>query len=151
MSFTESPWTNAERTLFSRLLSITGGVEGKTAFIGSQPSYGNCWSFKIGGGGDEANTLNGPIGELWMNADAAGLFLERDRAIDFCLKILAAMPIRRVGNVQSLRLRRGGMPDVKMQELQLIGETKPRMVWVAEIGFEVVFNTNSKANVEPPA
>lgn len=149
--FMDNPWAAAERTIFEKIRVATGGTEGKTAFIGIPPPYGNSWSFKIGGGGDARNTFCGPITELMMDADISGTFLERSKAQEFALKVLQALPIKRVGNVQLFELRSGGMPDPKADFITMKNEKEPRLVWVCPIGFTIVFNTVTRANVEPNA
>lgn len=151
MTDIQDPWEMAETAIYQRLLSITGATDKRNAFLGYQPLIGNSWAFKIGGSGEEANTnLQVPM-ELWMFADISGLFLERKEAQRFAMKVVRSCPIKRVSNVQTFRIRRGGHPDIKADEIRLMNDRGERLVWVVEIGFEVVFNLVDRVNAEPTA
>lgn len=149
MTFIENPWGQAEDAVFKALVSATGTEAKKNAFQGYLPPVGNTWALKVGGGGDVRNTWTAPITELRMDADIEGLFLERERAQQFALKVLRALPIMRVENVQVFRLKTGGMPDIKFKDVTLGNETSTRIVWTVTIGCEIVFNTTENANTEP--
>jgi hypothetical protein len=148
MTFLENPWKMAEDAVFKALVTATGAEAKKNAFQGFLPPAGNVWALKVGGGGDVRNTWTAPITELRMDADIESIFLERARAQEFALKILKALPITRISNVQCFRLRTGGMPDIRFKEVTMANETHPRMVWTASIGCEIVFNTVERPNVE---
>ena len=147
MAFLDNPWKQAEDAVFEKLLVATGTEEKKNAFQGYLPPIGNAWALKVGGGGDVRNTWGGNITELRMDADIEAIFLERARAQVFAMKVLQALPISRIDNVQCFRLRTGGMPDIKFKEVTMGNEEKPRLVWTCSIACEIVFNTVEKANV----
>jgi len=151
MADIQNPWDMAEKAVFERLLSVTGSVEGKNAFRGMLPPYGNAWSFKMGGGGNERNTWGGGATELKMDADIEAIFHDREEAMLFGLKVVRALPIRRIANVQTCELRPGGMPDVRVFEVELKGDRQPRMMWTCPIGLDVVFNLTDRPNVAPNA
>lgn len=149
MNFLDNPWGQAEDAVFKRLCEATGTEPKKNAFIGFLPPLPNVWALKIGGGGDVRNTWTAPITELRMDADIEALALERVVAQKFALKLLAALPISRIENVQCFRLRAGGQADIKYREITLANEQTERYVWTVTIGCEIVFNTVDRANVDP--
>lgn len=147
MNILENPWKTAEDAVFKALLTATGSEARKNAFQGFLPPVGNVWALKVGGGGDVRNTWGGPVTELRMDADIEAMFLERAPAQVFAMKVLRALPISRVENVQCFRMRASGMPDVKFKEVTFANESTPRMVWTCSIGCEIVFNTVERENV----
>lgn len=149
MTFLDNPWAQAEDAVFKRLCEATGTEPKKNAFQGFLPPVANVWALKVGGGGDVRNTWTAPIYELHMDSDIEALFLERAPAQKFALKILQALPILRVENVQCFRLRLGGQPDIKFKDVQLANEQSERYVWTVSLGCEIVFNTVERANVAP--
>jgi hypothetical protein len=149
MAFIDNPWKKAENAVFKLLCTATGTEAKKNAFQGYLPPAGNVWALKMGGGGDVRNTWTAPITELRMDADIEGMFLERERAQQFALKVLQCLPIMRVENVQMFRLRTGGMPDIKFKDVTMGNETDVRIVWTVTIGCEIVFNTVDRPNVAP--
>lgn len=151
MQFIDNPWGQAEDAVFDALCLATGCQAKKNAFQGYLPPIGNTWALKVGGGGDVRNTWTAPITELRMDADIEGIFLERERAQQFALKVLQALPISRIKNVQMFRLKTGGMPDIKFKDITLGNESSARLVWTISIGCEIVFNTVEKPNVDTGA
>jgi hypothetical protein len=149
MAFIDNPWKKAENAVFKLLCTATGTEAKKNAFQGYLPPAGNVWALKMGGGGDVRNTWTAPITELRMDADIEGMFLERERAQVFALKVLQSLPIMRVENVQMFRLRTGGMPDIKFKDVTMGNETEVRIIWTVTIGCEIVFNTVDRPNVAP--
>jgi len=149
MAFIDNPWKKAENAVFKLLCLGTGTEAKKNAFQGYLPPAGNVWALKMGGGGDVRNTWTAPITELLMDADIEGMFLERERAQQFALKVLQCLPIMRVENVQMFRLRTGGMPDIKFKDVTMGNETDVRIIWTVTIGCEIVFNTVDRPNVAP--
>jgi hypothetical protein len=149
MTFIDNPWKKAENAVFKLLCAATGTEAKKNAFQGYLPPAGNVWALKMGGGGDVRNTWTAPITELRMDADIEGMFLERERAQVFALKVLQSLPIMRVENVQMFRLRTGGMPDIKFKDVTMGNETEVRIIWTVTIGCEIVFNTVDRPNVAP--
>lgn len=147
--FLDNPWKLAEDTVFEALCVATKTQARKNAFQGYMPPVGNVWALKVGGGGRVENTWTAPISELIMDADIEGMFLDRHLAQEFGLKVLQALPINRVANVQSFRLRAGGMPDIKFKDVVLGNETSARLMWTISIGCQIVFNTVARVNVAP--
>jgi hypothetical protein len=148
VTFLDNPWGQAETAVFQRLCDATGSEPKKTAFLGFLPPAPNVWALKVGGGGDVRNTWTAPITELRMDADIEAIFMEREPAQKFALKILQALPITRIENVQCFRLRTGGQPDIKFKEVPLAND-QTVVVWSVTIGLEIVFNTVDRANVDP--
>lgn len=148
MQWMDNPWKTAEDAVFKAFCEGTGTVAKATAFLGYLPPIPNVWSMKMGGGGDVRNTWSENITELHMNADIEGVFLERDQAQLFAQKIIKLMPIKRIANVQGFRLRAGEMPVISFVDVTLANQ-QPSRVWTVDIGCEVVFNTQERANVEP--
>jgi hypothetical protein len=140
-----NPWKLAEDTVFGILVAATGATAKHNAFQGYLPPAGNCWALKVGGGGDVRNTWTQPITELHMDSDINGLFLTREKAQEFALKILGALPILRVANVLTYRMKTGGMPDIRFVFDRLANEEKERVLWPVEIGCEIVFKTQALA------
>jgi len=146
----DNPWKTAEDEVFRVLCAATGSTAKQNAFQGYLPPKPNTWALKVGGGGDVRNTWSENITELRMNAEIEGVFLEREDAQKFALKILKALPIKRVANVQVFRLREGGMPDIPFDEV-IMANQQARMVWLPVLKCDIVFNTIERANVEPSA
>jgi len=151
MTFLDNPWKQAEDAVFVQLLKATASTAKKNAFQGYLPPVGNVWALKVGGGGDVRNTWTAPITELRMDAEIEAIYQERARAQEFALKVLQALPILRIANVQCFRMRTGGMPDVRFKEVTLANMDAPVIVWSVSIGCEIVFNTVERVNVAPDA
>ncbi len=130
-----SGWTDAEQTVYTKLINATGSEDGVNSFLGEAPTeMVNVWSLDTGGG--PADIANGNCyGSEDYNATIQGVFTSREGAQVFCGQIkqlLASDPknFNGVGNVQWFR------PVGNPQITQNLDE----QVTVLEWSFELIFN-----------
>ena len=130
-----SGWTDAESTVFTKLINATGSEAGVNAFLGALPQeMVNMWALDSGGG--SADIANGNCwGSEDYNATISGVFTSREGAQVFCgqvKQLLATAPknFNGVGNVQWFRPV--GNPQL-VQDLE-------DQVTLLEWSFELIFN-----------
>jgi hypothetical protein len=149
MTFEES-WTVAERAVFDKLCQATGTVDRKSAFLGYMPDMANVWAFNSGGaGGNEQTLWSTDITTMHMQASAIGRFVSRDACQRWAMSIVKAQPWSNTtdttpGNVAHARIRTGGLGEPTLTPLAIPGESRVALLFVLELGMEIVFNTGGR-------
>jgi hypothetical protein len=138
-------WSEAEAAIYRRLLTILGGTDKVTAFLGYLPPVPNAWAF---------NTGEGPgVEELWsidpdaihMDAEVVGRFAKRADAQALFTKLITAQVLTFSGddalaNVTLFRIREGGAPVIELDQVPIgnDGNTKAWLYTIA-IGCELTY------------
>lgn len=135
-------WTQAEQTVYARLLKATGTEDKKTAFLGYLPAMADIWAFNTGPGGGSEQTLWSPsIVSVHLKASIRGVFRRREDALTFVMRVVRAQPMESVENVQCFRIRRDGFPEPKGEPMAFGNEKQLYLVFTVDIGCEIVFKT----------
>lgn len=144
MSF-DSSWTEAEQTVYRHLLTETGSVDRKNAFLGLLPAMVNVWMLNTGGTGNNEQTLWTPdVVSIHMPAEITGQFTAREHTQEFVMQVFKALPLANQGNVQVFRVALGGAPEVKPEVVAAGNEERKYLVYAATIRCDLVFSTGGR-------
>ena len=146
MSFEDS-YSRATDAIMTTLATATGYVENKNCFRYYLPNAVPVWGLFLGGGGSvdfqwHAESTN----QVHMDCNVVGRFRHVTEAQEWCMKVLSAVPYGTAFaatsvNVHTLRIRRGGVPEIKFDVVQLANDTKESVVFQATVGLEAVWLT----------
>lgn len=137
-------WTEAETAALRVLCDATGHTPGTDAFLGERERHATV-----------ANAFylyNDPVqyagevfyaprpGSLALKYTAVGTFLARRDAQRWACRIIDALPVQGVGNVQVFRLDDSGIGALKVQPVAFGSEPDEREAYVLPLTFDLVFN-----------
>lgn len=141
----ESSWADAEQIVYGHLLTATNSQDRKQAFRGYLPAMVNIWMLNTGGSGNNEQTVWTPdIRSIHVPALIVGQFGARERALEFGMQVVKALPIENVENVQVFRIALGGFPEIKPDVVAAGNEEQKFLVHAVTIRCELVFSTGGR-------
>lgn len=140
----DTAWTRAEQTVYRRLVKTTATEDKKTAFLGYLPAVVPAWAFFTGRGGNNEQTLWTPeVVSIHLQAEIRSVWTDRAKAQEFVMRVIRAQLQEPTENVQAFRIRMGGLQEIRPDILETGNEAKKILVFVADIGCELVFSTGA--------
>jgi len=150
MNYIDS-WATAERTVFNLLVTATASTEGQNAFLGGflPPGIYEFWIFDTGGDGGQAAAPNAAPISVRIPCDIIGLFQERATAQTWACKVLQAIPIKSIGNVQTFYIE-GGIPQPLPQPIPIANSDEDALMWKIAFKAVMVFDLEKLAGETTP-
>lgn len=132
-------WTEAENAAMRIMCEATGHTLGQNAFIGEIDDIMN--SFWIT---NETTQMGGEVfyapkqPALPIPYQASAMFDSRRGIQRFVMALVRALPVRGDGCLDQLRFSANGIGPIKLELVEVRGETKPRLAFIVDLHFDVV-------------
>lgn len=141
----ETSWQEAERRSFEILLGAAGSIEGRDAFLGANPGIINGWHLEPLPIGESQLSLLAPdCPAIYVKMLADGIWLKRDAAMSFAMRLLKGLPVERdeSSNVACLRVRSISGPE--REDVDFKNEKAPVQCWRVSVVLDLAFETGGK-------
>lgn len=133
-------WTDAERSAFEYLCSVTGTQPDVSAFLGEIDGVMDSWYLAndVQNRGGQVNFAPAPHPTFVLPYVLVATFSSRRNLQRFVMRIFQSCPVRSVGNLDCLRLAEDGIGAIQLGSKVFYNETEPRAFWQVTLSFDMV-------------